>query len=703
MLLYWIVFSLWSWALHRNQDTGIFDLGIHCQAMWLFSQGLPDFLSTRGMASLADHFTPILFLLCPLASPWLILSFQSAALASAAWPIYRLGQPEVGSRAAFWLALAYLLQPGLWSANLFDFHASSLALCTLSWALWGLHGRKPWIYWPSLLLTLGQGEALGVTVTLLSVEAWRGAQRRTALATAVLGLSGMGLAATVMRSANAGQASQYQSLFLQPNLDPVSWLAYLILLLLPVFFLPLAGLPRMLPALPVILANCLSWRDGQRALDHHYLASILPFLMWASLAGLRGRKPPKAALGLLLLVNLLMHRWLLLTALRPHPPIPIIPTEASVSADNGPGAQLCLRRNLFLFPNPFQPMCWGNRPEAMVETVGKAGQPPLPGALERRLLECPIDYIVLSLDPDSWPLRPADKAYWVRELRRSQLYQEGPDKVFRRRQPGPLRMPSSEPLPRLSQDGSRLVYADASGVILQQRGQPALRLGPGHSPELDPSGQRVLFISEDPNLVPGDRNCSADAFLWQAGQLKRLGPDGPPGQVSAYWAGFSNDGQPLVLGYGPERRPSGSQGLWLGPVRAGWGTQVNEDGSLVGRSLTGGQVAGHSPQTGGSHLIHCRLEGRFYQLYDHQKALSQDAADHLEPSLSQDGNWLAYNHGGLIEVRNLADGRIWKIGTGCNPCLSGDGHWLAYFNGRQVVWRKLREEQPGLIDAKIRP
>ncbi|MFN8612674.1 MAG: DUF2079 domain-containing protein [Vulcanimicrobiota bacterium] len=689
MLAYWVLFSLWSWALHRNLDTGIFDLGIHCQAMWLFSQGLPDFLSTRGMASLADHFTPILFLLSPLANPWLALCFQSAALASAAWPIYQLGRRELAPPDAFWLALAYLLQPGLWSANLFDFHASSLALATLSWALWALHAGRPWIYWPALLLTLGEGEALGVTVCLLSLEAWRSGRRRTAVSTAALGLLGIALAASVMNAANGGQPSQYRSLFAQPNLDPLSWLTYLLLLLLPLFFLPLWGWPRLLPALPVILANCLSWREGQRGLDHHYLASILPFLMWAAAAGLRGRRAPRVGLLLLLVANLLMHRWLLIKAWQPHPYLPGLPGGASLSADNGPGAHFCLRQNLFLFPNPFQPMCWGNRAQAMVETVGKAGQPPLPGLLRRRLQECAVDYILLSPDSDSWPLRPADKAYWIRELRRSGLYREMNGRLFQRQQPGPLRLPVAEPEPRLSSDGAVLVYADAGGVFRQRRGEGPQRLGSGFSPEVSADGSEVLFISEETNLVSGDRNCSADAFLWRAGSLKRLGPDRPTGQVSAYWAGFSPSGQPLVLGYGSERKPPQAEGLWIGPLRGGWGTRLEADGALRGCSLTGARVAGMTPQSGGGHLIHCALSGLYYQLYDDRRALSSDPLDHIEPSLSQDGHWLAYNHGGQIEVWSLADGRRWSIGPGCNPCLSGDGHWLAYYNGSRVIWRKV--------------
>lgn len=683
MVLYALVFSWWSLALHRNLDTGIFDLGIHSQAAWLFGQGLPDFLTTRGLASIGDHFTPILFLLSPLARPEWMLVVQTLVLASAAWPLFQLARQELqDERLALGLALAYLLQPGLWSANLFDFHASTLAMGTLPWALWGLHGRRAWLYWLALLLTLGEGEALGVSVTLIGVEAWRIGRRRTALATVLLGLGGLVLATSCMRAANHGQPSQYQSLFASLHLQPLDWLFYAVMLLLPLGFLPIFGWPRLLPIVPVVLANCLSWREGQRALDHHYLSSILPFLMWASVAGLRRFRPPAWSLVLLLVANLLMHRWQLIRALAPSPALVEIPAGASVSADNAPGAHLCLRQHLYLFPNPFQPLCWGNRPQAMVETAGLAGQPPLPGGLRRRLQECAVDYLVLSQAPDPWPLRAPDKAYWLREVERSRLYQNLGGGVWRRLKPGDLHGPGLEVAPRLSRDGQVLVYADSQGVKRQQQGHAVQLLGPGSSPEVSADGSQVLFLSSDRRLS------SECCFLWKDGSLTRLGPDGPTGGVTAYWGGFAEDGKPLVLGFGALRQPPGQKGLWLGPVRAGWGTIVQDDGQLACRSLTGEQMPGCSPQPAGSHLVYCALRQGVYQLFDHDKQLTQGGQDSLEPSLSGDGEWLVYTQDGQVRLRHQGTTRT--LGAGYNPCISGDGRWVAYADGRGIVWRRIR-------------
>ena len=234
-------------------------------------------------------------------------------------------------------------------------------------------------------------------------------------------------------------------------------------------------------------------------------------------------------------------------------------------------------------------------------------------------------------------------------------------------------MPSVEMVPRLSADGSVLVYADGVGVWRQTRGKAAQWLGPGYSAEVSDDGARVLFVSEASNLVPGDRNCSADCFLWEAGRLTRLGPDGPPGRVSAYWGGFGPDGVPLVLGYGFERKPPGASGLWIGPVRDGQGTTIRQDGTLAQQ--------GRGP-------VSWRLVGKHYQVFAGDKMLTTGDVDSLEPSVSRDGHWLAFNRGGRILLRQA--GTQWDLGPGYNPCLSADGHWLAFARGEQVVWRKVR-------------
>lgn len=694
MLVYALIFSAWSLALHARLDTGIFDLGIHTQAMWLLWQGLPDFLTTRGTTIFGDHFTPILYLLCPLHQPQFILVFQALLLASGAYPMYRLALHELKQpRPALGFALAYLLQPGLWSANLFDFHTSTLAAPLLLWALWGLHGGKLWLYGGCLLLSLTLGEALGVTVALVGLEAWRLGRPRVALATLTLGVAGCALALGAMRWANQGQPSQYQALYSGLHFDPLAWLLYLTLLLLPLGFLPLAGWPRLAPVVPVIVGNLLSWREGQRTLDHHYLATILPFLMWAAVAGWRRWRPSWPALLLLTLLSVGLHLSQLERALGPAPnlsPLAQIPREASVSADNAPGAHLTQRQNLFLFPNPFQPLCWGNRAQALVETVGEAGHPPLPGQLQRRLRQCAVDYLVFSPVQDSWPLRPADKAYWLRELRRSGRYIEQAGGVWQRRHKGPLTIPPQELQPRLSADGRHWVYSDSRGVVLASQDSETV-VAPGSQPDISADATQVAFVSESDRLVPGDNNASADCFVWYDQLLRRLAPDGQIGHGTAWWPRFSSH-QVVALGYGAQRQPQPGPGtgLWLGPIDHDWGTVIAEDGHLLCRnSKTGRQFPGCTPVVGGSRLVYARLLNGHYQIFDQQRALTQGPEDCLEPGLSGDGRWLVYTRQpqdgpSAVVLQNLSTGGQQILGQGYNPCISGDGSRVVWANDQQL-------------------
>src|SRR5262249_48834307 len=74
-----------------------------------------------------------------------LLGFQTLALASGAWPLYRLGT-RLGGEPRFGLiaGVAYLLYPPLRSVNLSEFHPIALATPRLLFALDAALERRPW-------------------------------------------------------------------------------------------------------------------------------------------------------------------------------------------------------------------------------------------------------------------------------------------------------------------------------------------------------------------------------------------------------------------------------------------------------------------------------------------------------------------------------------------------------------------------------
>lgn len=121
------------------------------QAIWSVGQGQPLIFTTEGVAwsRLALHVELIYFLLVPLyalfPSPITLYLVQAALYASAGVAVYRLAVRRFGTVPALspiyirWLGVAcagiYLLYPVAQTAVLFQFHADTLAMPLLLWAI----------------------------------------------------------------------------------------------------------------------------------------------------------------------------------------------------------------------------------------------------------------------------------------------------------------------------------------------------------------------------------------------------------------------------------------------------------------------------------------------------------------------------------------------------------------------------------------
>jgi uncharacterized membrane protein len=444
-------------CLHRFADglCSTFDLGIHDQAVWLVFQGVNPFLSSRGLQVQADHFSPMAYLLAPLYLVWddprALLVLQTVWLASGAIPVYWVARRHLQSPGlAQAAAVLYLCQPCLMFANFFDFHFSTLLSTPLLWACYALEHHQGRVYYAALLTALCCSETAPMSLLGLIPLAWMRSGWKHALATAMLAGAGLVVSLNVIRWHNHGQATQYTNLYshygssgsevvTQVLLHPLdSWgrlntelnRTYVLQMLGPVAFLPLLGPLEMVPAVPVLAGNLLSWRESQHTVKYHYMAGILPFLMWSGIVGLARleRRQPVRRLGWLLVLSSFVG--LLVGPLHPEEWIDfqpqrrqalvdlarILPPEASLSVENTLGGPFSHRRFSYLFPNPIQTAAWGSRRQALVDQTCLGLDPAQPGAWRRSLERTPVDYIVSAPGViGEFPVLRPDRAYLLAE------------------------------------------------------------------------------------------------------------------------------------------------------------------------------------------------------------------------------------------------------------------------------------------------
>ena len=383
---------------HRSFFTGRFDLGNMTQAVWSTAHGDP--LAVTNLAGeqtnrLASHFDPILVLFAPLwllwPSPEMLLVAQAIAIALGALPVFWLARKHLDSeRAGLGFALAYLLFPATQWLALSEFHPVALACPLLLFAFWFLDEDRLLPFAICAALACTTKEEIPLAVAGLGLWYALARRRRVAgFAIAIAGAAAAVVALGVVAHYNDGGdpfAGRYEEVGGSPSgilktlvTDPLTiahaafdfdGLEYLLVLLVPLAFLPLAAPLALLPALPDLALNLLSSTDTQTSIHFHYVAPIVPALFAAAIfAAARFERPiVKPLVGLVLVSNFVLgaiplwgaipggedlqanaalisdHDRTATRALR------LIPDDAVVSASNSLGAHLSARRRFLSFP-----------------------------------------------------------------------------------------------------------------------------------------------------------------------------------------------------------------------------------------------------------------------------------------------------------------------------------------------------------------
>ncbi len=406
-----IVFGRLVVLRHERFGTFDFDLGIYDQAVWLLAHG-HGFDTVRGLGVFGNHVNLAFYLLVPFywlgAGPNFLNLVMVAAVGAAAVPVFRLGR--------IWLqddwhalvpALAFLLHfTSQWMVQE-TFHAEVVALFPFFMAyLAATESRwRAYALWMVFAVAWKEDIALATTVVglLLVVRGHRSGDRsarRAGVWTVVASLGWFLLCTRLIIPAFSPGGVFYEDFFgplgdspwaladtaltnptaVTRQLDHANALGYVRDLLTPYGFTPLLAPAVLLIGLPQALVNLLSGNGFTWSLRFHYASMPLAGATLAMVEGI-GRRASIALRRFLL--GLVAACALATTAMWGISPIstyydqgfwPLTPIErqdeleravntppddASVAATYLLVPHLTHRRNIYSFPNPWQPQNWG--------------------------------------------------------------------------------------------------------------------------------------------------------------------------------------------------------------------------------------------------------------------------------------------------------------------------------------------------------
>lgn len=413
-----------------------------------------------------DHFRPIMFLFAPLyrlwSHPFWLLLGQTLALALGALPLYRIALRHTQKPwAASLVAIGYLLHPASFTMLFFDFHPILLAVPFLLWAIDAADEGRPIPFFFAIIMASTCKEDVAVAVASISLFALFRRRRWGGLGL-LMSLFWFWLATNLIARLGGVEYSPYLVLYKRWGETPLEILCgllrqpfaifqalifcsghttapgvYPLLLIAPLGFLPLLAPDILVFALPGYTLIALSDRPIMRDLGYWHASLVLPWLVAASVIawerllhwgqGFSSQSQTQwhQLLTLNWLTCLLFSAWwygLPVLHRFSHNALPseqaqairtllneLVPPEASVSATSTLVPFLAHRREIYLFPNPFQPFMWGASKEALEEQMGRKRISPLPPEqMTRRLKESQVDFILLMPKTPLGPLKEAD-------------------------------------------------------------------------------------------------------------------------------------------------------------------------------------------------------------------------------------------------------------------------------------------------------
>jgi uncharacterized membrane protein len=309
--VFFLILASLALAQARALQTGQ-DLGTYAQAAWLINRGEAPVTTITDLDLFAEQagvgFYLVAWLTKVLPTIPTLLVVQSAALAVGMVPLWRLARRVAHLRvgAAGALLVAYALYPALQDLNLADYHQASLAVpALLGAALFGLEGR--WIPFglccaAAMVCRADYGLVIMGMGALLAIEG----NRRAGLITAGVALFWTIVALQVIQPDLADGAFVHADAFASYGSTPlgVAWgmltsplevlgdifseenFRLLVILLAPVFFLPVIAPRYLLPALPLEALYLVANASDERAARPEHVVPMLAFVFVATVFAL---------------------------------------------------------------------------------------------------------------------------------------------------------------------------------------------------------------------------------------------------------------------------------------------------------------------------------------------------------------------------------------------------------------------------------
>ncbi len=299
-----------------------FDLGNMDQVVWNTLHGRPFEFTNKAIdfygpsTRLAIHFEPIILPLSLVyliwSDPRMLLITQSVALASGTLPVFLLTRKHLPE----WPLLApvvaggYALMPALIGLNIFDFHPVALATPLLLYALMFLDFRQDLLFILFCVLACACKEDMPLSVGMLGfLVIWKYRRPRMGTAIVLCGFlwSAVAFGLIIPHFYPDQQANnywyRYEALGSSPGEAIINVLIHPWLLITTFFtmervyyfaslfrsggFLCLLAPEWLIPALPSLAVNTLSTTGFLYSGVFHYNAAIIPFVVLASIHGLR--------------------------------------------------------------------------------------------------------------------------------------------------------------------------------------------------------------------------------------------------------------------------------------------------------------------------------------------------------------------------------------------------------------------------------